>query len=173
MIRRTYFTMADCGVAKNDLVQRMLGTYGSILADHMMHRYAHNWIVKTDVVIRFDGDVAESTPSQADINAFLDKVYTIYTLTRDRYTKLLSLYSSYESKLMDGLTDSATVRFNDTPQNGGDWSDDQHTTNITQSTSLRDVESVMDKLDGVSKKYRDLYRDWLEEFSPLFGEDID
>lgn len=171
MIKRTYFTMDDCNIGPNTLKGVFGLDHADDIANMLYIRFRRHWMIFEDQLM-LCGHTEDAEPSQEKVEAFLDKAYYIYLATFKRYSKLLDLYASYENKLMDGLTDSSIVRFNDTPQDQGDFADDQHTTNITQSSSLRDVESVMDKLDGAARKYRDLMHEWTNEFMQLFGEEI-
>lgn len=103
-----------------------------------------------------------------------------------RYAKLLELYSESESKLLGKLSSvveaSANVeglsRFNDTPQEGGMYEDDTHTTNVTEtssdttsgSTTTYDDKNIMQRLNEVRDMYKNVMEDWISQFSEFFWE---
>ena len=103
---------------------------------------------------------------------FIVKMLTLINQTAPRYKKLLTLYQSEESKLLDGLSTQSTgiVKFNDTPQGSGDFSNDSYTTNITKtnSSTTTDVKTPMEKLKEIQDSYSDLLARWSEEISTLF-----
>ena len=96
-----------------------------------------------------------------------------------------SEYSSENSSSGD-----ATTRRNDTPQNGGDYSDDEHTSEISQdvnsssgSTSgdnsgdysskttrrnTQNIGTLMSRLDEMYKGFRSIILEWSNEFNMLF-----
>lgn len=102
----------------------------------------------------------------------------IFFETKDRYLLQLSLYTSEKSKLLDGVktTTTGVGRFNDTPQNitnGDEFGDNTHISNITKSTAeaVSDVDTKMARLDEISRRYRNLLKDWVNEFDSLFIEE--
>ena len=107
---------------------------------------------------------------------FIRSFATIYQCTSERYLKLLTLYNDTQNKLMEKLTntiiENGSNRTNDTPQNGGTFEDDEHTslymsTDRTTTTTI-DPETVIDRLDAIQNKYRNLLDDWVKEFKDLF-----
>lgn len=147
------------------------------------------------------------------INAIcLPKLFDIYNSTYTRYNRLLSFYTMQEANLLEAIetTSSAsgngtttntgngtnssnttgTNRVNDTPQNGGDWSNDNHTSSLVENTGevndttsntnsgtststytqtiSSDKETLMSRLDEVRKKFTNLYADWCNEFNSIF-----
>lgn len=88
--------------------------------------------------------------------------------TFDRYKKMLDLYDAEKSKLLDGVKASNTVRFNDTPQNGGDFSVDSYTSTYTKTETETDLTTVMARLDEIERLYKDVYKNWASEFRDLF-----
>ena len=60
--------------------------------------------------------------------------------------------------------------FNDTPQNIGDWGDEDHTTNISSSESetTADTGSLMERLSALYKDYKSIVLEWSNEFNQLF-----
>lgn len=118
--------------------------------------------------VPFFGEEPQEEPSEKVIEDFIRKLSSIYFKTKDRYETLLGLYSSEKSKLMDKVESISISRFNDSPQNGGDWSDDEHTSNITRNESSVDLTPVMDRLKTVQDNYLNLVKDWADKFKGLF-----
>ena len=143
-------------------------TYASHIAsllDNLYRLHEENYCVFVDL----------ETSATSESKRFIVKLLTLINQTAPRYKKLLTLYASEESKLLDGLTTESDgfVKFNDTPQGSGDFSDDTHATNITKtnSTTTTDVKTPMEKLKEIQDSYSDLLARWSEECSVLFLEE--
>lgn len=125
--------------------------------------------------IQDDKDVIDTT----EFKKFIRKYISIYNLTKERYIILLNLYSSNASKLMDRVksktTSSGKHIFNDTPQTTNvslDSSDYATNLNYGEDTveSENDLNTVMSRIDEITSSYRNLMREWANEFSGLFIE---
>lgn len=96
----------------------------------------------------------------------------MFNLTAPRFIPLLQQFKGNEANPIAKITSTSngTTRFNDTPQNSGDFDDDSHTTNITQTiaTTETDTGSIMERLDALYKNWRSVLRDWSYEFRGLF-----
>ena len=77
---------------------------------------------------------------------------------------LIQNLNNNKQKLLDDVKSSSVARFNDTPQNSGDFSDDQHTSNITTTTSSSNVGTMMQRLNEIEDNIKQLYIDWSDEF---------
>lgn len=96
-----------------------------------------------------------------------------------RYAKLLALYTANENNLMNKLGSSVSAgghsRFNDTPQDGGLYADDTHTTNVTESesssTTTYDDKNIMQRLNEVRDMYKNVMEDWISQFQEFFWEE--
>lgn len=127
-------------------------------------RHANDYVTYLDQVVEED----EPASGEFDYSNFWRQFCNVYRSTQEKYVKLLTLYTAQQTHLMDELESTVESRFNDTPQNGGDWSNDQHTSTITSTTTSADPTTVMARLDEIANLYRDLVADWAEEFAPLF-----
>lgn len=98
--------------------------------------------------------------------------YAIFNETHVYYEKVISIFEQKQNDLLNQIESSAEneVRFNDTPQNAGDFSNDDHLTNIskTKTTSKVDGATVMERLDEIRRRFTDLYNDWANRFDRLF-----
>ena len=72
---------------------------------------------------------------------------------------LIQNLNNNKAKLLDDVKSSSTSRFNDTPQNSGDFSDDNHTSNITTTTSSSNVGTMMQRLNEIEDNIKQLYID--------------
>lgn len=100
----------------------------------------------------------------------------MFNQTAPRYIPLLKQYDAHASDPIGKITSTSTgkTRFNDTPQDGGDFDDDEHTSHITQTeaTTESDTGSVVERLDALYKNWREILKDWVNRFKGLFyGEE--
>ena len=86
---------------------------------------------------------------------------------------LIQNFENNKAKLLDDVKSSSVARFNDTPQNSGDFSDDQHTSNITTTTSSSNVGTMMQRLNEIEDKIKQLYLDWSNEFRKFIIWSVD
>ena len=97
-------------------------------------------------------------------------------MTSPYYLTLLNAYKSKENNLLDGLTTEANslARFNDTPQNEGDFANDSHTssTNEVEATTTADNKDVIEKLKSLKDSYNNLLLEWSNEFERLFTLEV-
>lgn len=98
----------------------------------------------------------------------LRKFSYIYNTTKDRYLTLIDIYTNQKANLLNKVESNSIQRFNDTPQNGGDWSDDEHTSNITRTESSNDFTPLMDRINEIQNKLRNIQKDWEDEFKGIF-----
>ena len=82
----------------------------------------------------------------------------------EKYSMLIQNLTANKSKLLDDVKSSSVARFNDTPQNSGDFSDDNHTSNITKTESSSNVGTMMQRLNEIEDNIKQLYIDWSNEF---------
>ena len=108
----------------------------------------------------------------ADYISAVSKLVNRLNITAPRYIPLLQSFEKYSSDPTAKISTTTTniSRFNDTPQNGGDFSDDNHTSSITQGeqTVESDMSSIMERLAETYKNFHSIIRDWSNEFDVLF-----
>lgn len=122
----------------------------------------------------------EYQPTEAEKNAlkakFIRKLITVYDFTKDKYIYLLNLYEEQKANLMNQLSTTVTVksnhRVNDTPQNGGLWTDDKHSSSYEEggstTTTGLDPKTVMERIAEIQENYKSVIKKWCKEFDPLF-----
>ena len=109
---------------------------------------------------------------------FLGKFVAVIENTWQKYVAILKSYKASENDLLGKLqrisNGSDTRRDNDTPQDGGDFDDDPHTSFIsngtTDVTESYDDTSLIERLDKIQRLYQKTLLSWLNEFRGLFVE---
>ena len=129
-------------------------------------RYGNRTVCYTDEVYQ-NGELIET--DMIDVENLSDKINYVYSTTKDRYLYLLQLYQDNRRNLLKSVTTTMTQRYNDTPQDGGDWLDDRHTTTITQEEQSSDFMPLINRINDIEKKYRNLLDSWVMEYEGLLG----
>ena len=141
-------------------------TYIPDVLNNVYRLHFDNYCVFTDV---------ELSPKSQQAKLWLLKFLTLVNQTAPRYKNLLTLYKAQETHLLDKLqsTNTGFARFNDTPQGSGDFADDTHATNITNTSSIieSEVKTPMERLKEIQDGYSDLLAKWSEELSVMFLEE--
>lgn len=123
-----------------------------------------------DYVINSDEDTL-TTDMKYD---FIFKLCGAIISTSDRYLSLLASYVAAKDKLLAPLktTTNSSNRFNDTPQEGGDYSLDPFTSSINQIESSTEIDSdtIMGRLRELQGNYQNVLRNWVDEVSKIFIE---
>ena len=92
------------------------------------------------------------------------QIFAWWMSSTEKYSLLIQNLNNNKQKLLDDVKSSSVARFNDTPQNSGDFSDDNHTSNITTTTSSSNVGTMMQRLNEIEDNIKQLYIDWSDEF---------
>ena len=82
----------------------------------------------------------------------------------EKYSLLIQNLTANKSKLLDDVKSASISRFNDTPQNSGDFSDDNHTSTVTKTENSSNVGTMMARLNEIEDNIKQLYIDWSNEF---------
>ena len=82
----------------------------------------------------------------------------------EKYSLLIQNLEANKNKLLDDVKSASVSRFNDTPQNSGDFSDDQHTSTVTKTENSSNVGTMMQRLNEIEDNIKQLYIDWSDEF---------
>lgn len=89
--------------------------------------------------------------------------------TYDRYAPVLKYYKDKETALYSQIqsTAIASARFNDTPQDEGDYSAENFTSSITQtsSTTMTDGDSPIRRIYDIRRYWRNVLKEWCDELS--------
>lgn len=131
-------------------------TIWRMIKDRYIQEYCFDIPLSTDVI--------NDDNFKLQARLFFRKMISIFSQTYDRYALVMKSYMDRRANLLDKV--EAITRFNDTPQDTGEFADDKHTTHIT--TTKNDYDTLMGRLKEIQDSYNKVLRDWVEEFSCLF-----
>ena len=92
------------------------------------------------------------------------QIFAWWTASSEKYSLLIQNLKANKSKLLDDVKSASISRFNDTPQNSGDFSDDNHTSTVTKTENSSNVGTMMARLNEIEDNIKQLYIDWSNEF---------
>ena len=167
MINRTYYSMIEMSINVGELTAQ--GITDATLRELLFRRYNNNWIFFIDD-LEGEEEAAEITKRKA---LWLNKLVTTWMLTKDRYTKLVSLYKRTENQLLADLGTETEVTFNDTPQDAYAFREEVHATNYTHTKTTANTEDLILRINKIHELLRDIYAEWLDEFAYLFGDEVE
>ena len=106
---------------------------------------------------------------------FIAKMLNLIEMTAPRYLAILKVYDDNKNNLMNpvSIVSEGISRFNDTPQDEGDFANDEHTTNLTQDhrETSNDIDTIMGRIKEIESNYNNVLLDWSNEFERLFIEE--
>lgn len=161
-INRTYISLNDLGFDGEDIQTDKSDIYATNVKNLVAKRWQYNWIYYVD-------NDTEEARNKA-YNKWTTKFNAIMDATYNRYSTIIGLYDQYvDDTLMDDLTSDSVTKFNDTPQDSGNFSNDPHTSTVTSTKNTVQSQSKIDKLEDIYEKLHNLYWEWSNEFVGLFG----
>ena len=149
-----------------------LATIGEQLMQIVFGEYNDEYIIKKvyNAIFRVDPDSIVFT-SDEKRKVFAEFV-NIINLTAQRYIPLLQSFEANKTSPLAKLQSTTTSlnRYNDTPQDEGDFANDSHTTNISETSVEVEADSndIAIRLDQLYRNWRSVLRDWANEFKGLF-----
>lgn len=127
-----------------------------------------------DIILIIDSPICEQDHQLTieDARKVISKLINVLNLTLPRYLPLLKQYKEVSTNPIAPIKSESKgeTRFNDTPQNIGDWGDEDHTTNISNSVSESSIDtgSLMERLSAQYKDYKSIILEWSNEFNRCF-----
>lgn len=127
-----------------------------------------------DYIFQYVSMICEEdhTLTKDDVRKALSKIINVINITMPKYIVLLKQYKNSSGDPIAPIKSESKgkTRFNDTPQNIGEWDDEDHTTNISSSESetTADTGSLMERLSALYKDYKSIVLEWSNEFNQLF-----
>ena len=116
-----------------------------------------------EAIIYVDSDESESFVEKfAKIK--VGQIFAWWISSAEKYSLLLQNLEANKTKLLDDVKSASISRFNDTPQNSGDFSDDNHTSTVTKTENSSNVGTMMQRLNEIEDNIKQLYIDWSNEF---------
>ena len=148
------------------------------LLNRIIERYWDEYVFDSDELMDNPADILNYPEILYKTRRFLGKFIDIINNTYEKYSAILSSYETSKAHLLDQLervtTGNDTRRENDTPQDGGDYADDNHTSYINQGetsvTETHDDTPVIERLEKIQNLYQNTMLKWLNEFNDLFIE---
>lgn len=101
------------------------------------------------------------------------QIFAWLKVSTEKYGLLIQNLEANKNKLLDDVKSSSISRFNDTPQNSGDFSDDQHTSTVTKTENSSNVGTMMQRLNEIEDNIKQLYIDWSNEFRKFIIWSVD
>ncbi len=109
---------------------------------------------------------------EADFKKAMKDILNVLNNTIARYIPMLQQneYASVDPVAPVSSVTTGKTRFNDAPQNGGDYNNDPHATNVSESESQVQVDSgsLVSRLSEMFKDFRSIMLDWSNEFNKCF-----
>ena len=116
-----------------------------------------------EAIIYVDSDEDESFVEKF-ARTKVGQIMSWWQSSLEKYSMLIQNLTANKAKLLDDVKSSSTSRFNDTPQNSGDFSDDAHTSTVTKTENSSNVGTMMARLNEIEDNIKQLYIDWSDEF---------
>ena len=149
-----------------DFTDALLTAIVNYLMSIVYDRHAYDYIAWIEPSGN-DGDDMSDAIYQA-----LVKLINVINLTMPKYVPLLVQNKKYSIDPVAPIGSSTIGRtkFNDTPQNEGEFNDEEHASNVSESSSETKVDSgsIVQRLDELFKNYRSVILEWSNEFNRLF-----
>ncbi len=176
---RTLFTYYGLNCPSNTLIpNKYIDSDRLGLLNLLIERYWDEYVFTSEEEMSDGNNILSYPDILYKARRLLGKIIDIITYTYPKYAAILNAYDDSKTKLLDQLnktiSGSDTRRDNDTPQDGGDYSDDNHTSFISQgqidNEENWDDTPVIERLDKIQNLYQQTFRRWLNEFKELFIE---
>ena len=173
---RDLFTTYGITIPTNSLLpNKYIDNDNLGILNRVIERYWDEYVFESKYNV---DDVTSNSEVLYKVRRFLAKFIDIILNTYDKYSKILDSYDSAKNKLLNKLerttTGNDTRRENDTPQDGGDFADDEHTSYISQGdtsvTEEHDDTSLIERIDKIQNLFQKTMLKWVNEFSGLFIE---
>jgi len=102
----------------------------------------------------------------------IDIILNVLVNTAPKYIPIFIQNKNSNANLLAKPTSSSQSisRFNDTPQNGGLFDDDEHTSKISESSyeTSADMGSLVERLNDAFKNFHSITLEWSNEFARIF-----
>lgn len=152
----------------SNISNAQITTIVNCLMNQVYNRNAFNYLYEKQIGY-FD---TAPTLNTDDFKKAMLNVVNILNLTLPKYIPLLIQFEkASENPVTANVSEVlARNRFNDTPQNGGDYNNDNHATTVTESSNTQKLEigTLMERLAETYKNFRSIILDWSNEFNKCF-----
>lgn len=110
-----------------------------------------------------DDTIADNNSAKVFAN-FIGPIIAWMSSSDTKFSLLIANQEANKTKLLDQIKSSSVNRFNDTPQNQGQFEDDSHNTNFTKTENATDGATLLARLNEIEDNLKRLYEDWSKEF---------
>lgn len=111
-----------------------------------------------------DDDTIADDDSAKVFASFIGPIIAWMSSSDTKFSLLIANQEANKTKLLGQIKSSSVNRFNDTPQNQGQFEDDSHNTNFTKTESATDGATLLARLNEIEDNLKRLYEDWSNEF---------
>lgn len=125
----------------------------------------HIWPKFYDKAICYtDDDEVADDDSEKVFSNFIGPIIAWMTSSDTKFSLLISNQEANKTKLLDQIKSSSVNRYNDTPQNQGQFEDNEHNTNVTKTENATDGATLLARLNEIEDNLKRLYENWSNEF---------
>ena len=110
-----------------------------------------------------DDTIADNDSAKVFAN-FIGPIIAWMSSSDTKFSLLIANQEANKTKLLDQIKSSSVNRFNDTPQNQGQFEDNSHNTNVTKTENATDGATLLARLNEIEDNLKRLYEDWSKEF---------
>lgn len=149
--------LQNCGYSSPSLFGLSESCY-TMWKKYLWPKYWNQYVCFTD---------NDDIPDDDAEKVFADNAGVIMAWLRSSDTKYSLLIKNMEdnkTSLLGQIKASSVSRFNDVPQNQGQFDDDSHNTTVTKSESSTDGGTLLSRLNEIEDNLKRLYEDWSNEF---------
>ena len=111
-----------------------------------------------------DDDTIADNDSAKVFASFMGPIIAWMTSSDTKFSLLIANQEANKDKLLGQIKSSSVSRFNDTPQNQGEFEDNSHNTNVTKTENATDGTTLLARLNEIENNLKRLYEDWSNEF---------
>lgn len=126
--------------------------------EHIWPKFYDKAICYTD-----DDEIADNESYKVFAN-FVGPIIAWMTSSDTKFSLIIANQEANKTKLLDQIKSSSVNRYNDTPQNQGQFEDNSHNTNVTKTESATDGATLLARLNEIEDNLKRLYEDWSKEF---------
>ena len=111
-----------------------------------------------------DDDTIADDDSAKVFASFMGPIIAWMSSSDTKFSLLIANQEANKDKLLGQIKSSSVNRFNDTPQNQGEFEDNSHNTNVTKTENATDGTTLLARLNEIENNLKRLYEDWSNEF---------
>lgn len=143
----------------------------------VMGRYSEQYMIK---IVKCPNEEPSDEDMSEAISKWVYRYVSLLNMTYDYYMTILLAYRDNKAYLMADIeaTSSNMIKYNDTPQNAntnGVYEGDDYISNFTKTegTSSSPLTTKINRLKEIQDSYKNVMRDWVNQFEKLFMEEQD